>query len=112
MTCRNCNSANQTADFCTECGKPVQSVGQVTAPMSQYPLPTPSAAPANSGLAIAGFVLSLVGLLVLPLILGIVGVTLSAVGLKAGKRRLANFGLAIGIFDIVYGIVTLVMNLN
>ena len=112
MICSNCNATNQTADFCTECGKPINAVASVAPVVTQYAAPTSSAAPANSGLAIAGFVVSLVGLLVLPLILGIVGVTLSAVGLKAGKRRLANFGLAIGIFDIVYGIVTLVMNLN
>ena len=54
----------------------------------------------KNGFAIAGFVSSLVGLIVLwPLC--IVGLILSAIGLKSEKRGLAIAGLVIGIVGVV-----------
>jgi hypothetical protein len=64
------------------------------------------------GLAIAGFIVSLVGLFVFPLGLGIVAVTFSSIGLARvikspdthRGKGLAIAGLSIGLVDIIYGI--------
>ena len=54
-------------------------------------------------MAIAGFVLALVGLLILPIILGPLGLIFSAVGIAKKKRfGLAIAGLVISIVDIVW----------
>lgn len=56
--------------------------------------------PRNNGFAIAGFVCSIVGMLVLwPLV--IPGVILSAIGLNSERRGLAIAGLIIGIVGII-----------
>ncbi len=57
-----------------------------------------------SGISIAGFVLSLVSLLVLPLVLGIIGLIFSAIGLGttgAEKKRGKGFAVAGFIVSIV-----------
>lgn len=69
----------------------------------------------NNGLAIAGFVVSLVSLLInFAGIVGLVGTILSAVGLAKCKnlngkgKGLAIAGLIIGIFSIGYGIYSII----
>lgn len=58
-------------------------------------------------LGIAGFTVSLISLLVLPLYLGILGVILSSLGLsnESPKKGLATAGLIISIVSIVFGII-------
>ena len=61
----------------------------------------------QNGLGIAGFTVSLISLLVIPLFLGILGVILSSLGLsnESPKKGLATAGLIISIFSIVFGII-------
>lgn len=61
----------------------------------------------QNGLGIAGFTVSLISLLVLPLFLGMLGVILSSLGLsnESPKKGLAIAGLIISIFSIVFGII-------
>lgn len=57
--------------------------------------------PKTNGLAIAGFVISLVGLVVFGIILGIVAVVFGAISLNSQRRGFAIAALIIGIVDIV-----------
>jgi hypothetical protein len=65
------------------------------------------------GLAVAGFILSIVGLFVFAVPLGILGVTLSSIALTRALKSpdthqgkgLAIAGLAIGVVDIIVGII-------
>ena len=61
----------------------------------------------QNGMGIAGFTVSLISLLVLPLFLGMLGVILSSLGLsnESPKKGLATAGLIISIFSIVFGII-------
>lgn len=61
----------------------------------------------QNGLGIAGFTVSLISLLVLPLFLGALGLILSSIGLSndSPKRGLATAGLIISIVSIVFGII-------
>lgn len=61
----------------------------------------------QNGMGIAGFTVSLISLLVLPLFLGMLGVILSSLGLsnESPKKGLAIAGLIISIFSIVFGII-------
>lgn len=58
----------------------------------------------HSGLAIAGFVLSLVGLLLFPIPCGILAIIFGALSLKSSRRGLAIAALIIGIVDVVVGL--------
>jgi len=60
----------------------------------------------KNGLAIAGFVTSLGGILFLPL--AFVGIALSVIGLKSEKRVLAIAGLVVGIVVIAFWLIMLV----
>ena len=61
----------------------------------------------QNGLGIAGFTVSLISLLVLPLWLGILGLILSSLGVsnETPKKELAITGLIISIVSIVFGII-------
>jgi hypothetical protein len=121
------------AVFCTNCGKRLDeatggttttSNTQQAAPPAQpitpqantYPYGQPSSnthytAPPQSktnGLAIAGFITSLVSLffnLFTFGILGVVGIVLSAVGINMAKKPEYNSGKGLGIAGVVIGIV-------
>lgn len=60
----------------------------------------------QNGLGIAGFTISLISLLVLPLFLGALGLTFSSLGMsnETPKKGLAIAGLIISIVSIVFGI--------
>lgn len=60
----------------------------------------------QNGLGIAGFTISLINLLVLPLFLGALGLTFSSLGMsnETPKKGLATAGLIISIVSIVFGI--------
>ena len=69
----------------------------------------------NNGMAIAGFVVGLVSLIILPLPAGITATILSAVGLtqinkdpKQGGKGMAIAGLVLGIISIVWGIYSII----
>jgi hypothetical protein len=56
-------------------------------------------------MSVAGFVLSLVGVFVLPIVAGPLGVIFSCLGLKSKKKKgLALAGLIVGILDTVYAV--------
>jgi hypothetical protein len=60
----------------------------------------------QNGLGLAGFTISLISLLVLPLFLGTLGLTFSSLGMsnETPKKGLATAGLIISIVSIVFGI--------
>jgi hypothetical protein len=67
----------------------------------------------SNGLAIAGFVCSLVGLLILSVILGPLGVIFGGVGLSRANKGARHRGLAIaaiviGAIDLILGVVFIV----
>lgn len=58
-------------------------------------------------MAIAGFVLALVGLLILPVIMGPLAIIFSSLALKKGQRKgLAIAGLVIGIVNVAWWLIT------
>lgn len=61
----------------------------------------------QSGLGIAGFVIGLISLVLFPLILGLIGTTLSGIALNdpETKHGLATAGLVLSIISIVFGII-------
>ena len=61
----------------------------------------------QNGLGIAGFTVSLISLLVLPLWLGVLGLIFSSLGMsnETPKKGLAIAGLIISIVSIVFGII-------
>lgn len=61
----------------------------------------------QNGMGIAGFTVSLISLLVIPLFLGALGLILSSLGLSnaSPKKGLATAGLIISIVSIVFGII-------
>ncbi|MFJ3912690.1 hypothetical protein [Streptomyces vinaceus] len=68
--------------------------------------PTPAAAPAvrqADGMAVASFVLGLVGLLAMNLLLGPASIVLAALALRRGTTRpgRARLGLVLGVADLV-----------
>ncbi|MFB7051866.1 hypothetical protein ACFCXT_01790 [Streptomyces vinaceus] len=70
------------------------------------PAPAPAAAPAGrqaDGMAVASFVLGLVGLLAMNLLLGPASIVLAALALRRGTTRpgRARLGLALGVADLV-----------
>jgi hypothetical protein len=81
-------------------------------PYGQYP---PAPPKGSNGLAVAGFVLGLIGLLgswipvlnILGLVLGVVGVILAGIGLAKSKRSGAGKGLSIA--GIVLGLLAVVL---
>ena len=89
MFCRNCGKdIDDSAVVCPHCGVATKST------------PDPAAAPApatSNGMAIAGFVLSLLGI-------SLVGLILSIIGLKKSKE-LGGAGRGLAIAGIVIGAV-------
>ncbi|MFS4093472.1 DUF4190 domain-containing protein [Streptomyces sp. AF1A] len=74
---------------------------QLTAPATSGPDPRPRTRDAD-GMAVASFILGLLGLLVLNLFLGPIAIALAAVSLWRGtaRRGRACLGLALGIADL------------
>ena len=113
--CTNCGKENEDqVKFCSDCGKEfVENNAEGSAVVAQ---PAAKAKPTkNSGMAVAGFVLSLVGVLIIPILFGALGCAFSGVGLAQTSKGalkgkgLAIAGLIIGAFNVGYGIVTLLM---
>ena len=55
----------------------------------------------GSGFAITGFIVSILGLFILPFVFLPLGIIFSALGLKSGKKGLAIAGLVIGIVGVL-----------
>lgn len=118
MYCTRCGEPlEENAELCPVCKTPViketATEEKVAAENSatatpQEPAPIPSKKK-FSGKAIAGFVLSLVGLLVAAIPCGILGLVFSSISFKETEsekrgRGMAIAGLVISIVDIVSGI--------
>lgn len=85
---------------------PEPANGQVT-PAPYYAAPAPGAG--TNGLAVAGLITSAVAWLLIPLLGPIVGIILSALGLRAAKQREAvgnpNSGRGVALAGLIVGIV-------
>lgn len=135
MFCTKCGKEYAEGDkFCTGCGKNLQenetnqennvyveseNSNPTVDPYAMYnALHSKPARKSDSfsGLAIAGFVLSLVGAFIIPLIIGTAGLVFSCVAFKDiksnGKRGfgLALAGLIIGIINMLYVFYVLIAN--
>lgn len=64
----------------------------------------------GDGKAIAGFILALVGLLILPIVFSTLGIIFSALGLKSNRKGLAIAGLIIGIAGLLFSVIYVGMN--
>lgn len=114
MICKGCKQEIPDASmFCPKCGYFLCGKG-ASEPKEKASDSNPPAAPEDnksdapkrsmSGISIAGFVLSLISLLVLPFILGVLGLIFSAVGLGttgAAKKRGKGFAIAGFILSLI-----------
>ena len=122
MYCEKCGSALDENNVCPTCkGEKLDVDAAVGEPSVEAPAvepvevqPAPAqAAPAKkySGKCISGFVMSLVGMLVVAIPCGIIGLVFSSLGMKEVEttaqkgKGLAIAGLVVSILDIVFGIV-------
>ena len=113
--CSNCgNKVNEKDNVCSNCGKVLKEKEenvQVVQPVTNE-YNTQVQKPTN-GLAIAGFVVSLVSLVCCGGVFGIVGVILSIVGavkakeLNGSGQGLSIAGIIIGIISMIYFIILL-----
>ena len=119
MNCQKCGKEIEAnSPFCPECGatQDMSARGNVppAPPPPQAQVHQPSASGSYNGLAVAGFVVSLVSLFInFWGIIGIVGLILSAFGMQKVKllnqkgRGLAIAGLVIGIISAVWGLLSI-----
>jgi hypothetical protein len=63
--------------------------------------------PTAKALAIIGLVLSLVGLVLLPIIFGPIGLALGAAGFFLGERRLGGIAMIVGGLMTLFGVVAM-----
>ena len=109
MFCKICGcEIPEGSTFCPRCGSDVETSEFVAQEQ-------PAQVRKYSGKAIAGFVLSLVGILISAIPCGIAGIILSVLGMKEtganGKKGkgLAIAGLAVSIFDIISGVYSVIL---
>ena len=112
MTCPHCNAnLEEGATFCLNCGAQLDAA----APAAEAAPAAAPAAPAKkkvNGLAVAGFVISLVGMFCFGIVCGILSVIFCAIALKQipaknqGGKGLAVAGLIIGILDLALLVVS------
>lgn len=65
----------------------------------------------KKGMSITSMVLGIVGMIIVPLICGILAIIFSVIGKKKGGKGFATAGLVLGIIDTVYGVISLVLAL-
>ena len=63
----------------------------------------------KKGMSIASMVLGIVGLLVFALPCGILAIIFSILGKKKGGKGFATAGLVLGIIDVIFGILMIVL---
>lgn len=109
--CSNCG-AEVTGKFCAKCGKPVAQQPAYRAPQNSAQYASQSSAskisdgdPSKNGVAVAGFVLSLMSFifsaLIVPIITAVIGLILSVNGRKSEKKKLATAGVVLGVLAII-----------
>lgn len=125
--CKYCgNTLNDGDKFCQKCGGVVEeaSTNQTTAEVVNNISDTQNNNQSQSeysgktnGTAIASLVCSLVGIIIAAIPLGIVSICLSAAAMKhisafPGEKGkgMAIAGLVIGIIDIVFGVIGVIIN--
>ena len=114
--CSNCGAeVSDGFAFCEKCGTPVQAP-ENQAPSYNAPQYAPAAKQDSNGMAIGGFVCSLVGLLLCcGGIVSIIGLVLSIIGLSKSKQMngsgkgLAIAGIIIGALGAVATIFTIIL---
>lgn len=121
MFCPKCGANNaEDSKFCVACGAQIEKVDNAEQEVVQTPVTeTEPATPAKTkmnGSAIAGFVLSLVGIFFAAIICGTLGLIFSSVAMKATSsnnavkgKGLAVAGLVISIIDVVFALIYLGM---
>ena len=112
MFCRFCGQPNDdNAKFCSSCGSNLEESVSVQGQPNLEAQPVSAAPVKTSGKAIAGFVLSLSGILIAALICGTLGLVFSCMAFKEINERklrgrgLAIAGLVISIVDIICGFI-------
>ena len=112
--CANCGAeVSDGFAFCEKCGTPVQAP-ENQAPSYNAPQYGPAAKQENNGMAIGGFVCSLVGFLCCQLVTP-VGLILSIIGLSKAKQMngngkgLAIAGIIIGAIGVAVFILTIIL---
>ena len=112
--CSNCGAeVSDGFAFCEKCGTPVQAP-ENQAPSYNAPQYAPAANQDKNGMAIGGFVWSLVGFLCCQLVTP-VGLILSIIGLSKAKQMngngkgLAIAGVIIGAIGVVVFILTIIL---
>jgi hypothetical protein len=110
---REINSEPQSEDTIRNSHQELDTINQLENPQSKSDPSTSNSSGESNGMAVAGFVLSLVGLIILAIPMGILAIIFSSIGLNAalnkGKRGkgLAIAGLIIGIIDLLVGLIVL-----
>lgn len=109
MFCTNCGTQLvEGSKVCHNCGMRVEEDTAQTKEYIQFDNVTKF-----SAMAIVGFVLSLVGILVAAIPCGIIGLVFSSLGMRDAQVRryrgngLAIAGLVVSIIDIIFGIIYL-----
>ena len=120
MFCQKCGTQLGENNVCPNCGTRV-SGSVYSKPLQDRTYTNPNAG-RFSGKSIAGFVLALVGLLLLPIPCGILGMIFSGLGMKETDtyysydafrgRGLAIAGLVISSVDLGYGLISLLIWAN
>ena len=112
--CANCGAeVSDGFAFCEKCGTPVQAPENQT-PSYNAPQYGPAAKQESNGMAIGGFVCSLVGFLCCQLVTP-VGLILSIIGLSKSKQMngsgkgLAIAGIIIGAIGVAIFILTIIL---
>jgi hypothetical protein len=112
--CANCGAeVSDGFAFCEKCGTPVQAP-ENQAPSYNAPQYGPAAKQESNGMAIGGFVCSLVGFLCCQLVTP-VGLILSIIGLSKSKQMngsgkgLAIAGIIIGAIGVAIFILTIIL---
>ena len=92
LYCPNCGKRLQpNSQFCNECGYSIHS----------------NTSNNNSSLALAGFICSIVGTFILPMVLGIIGLILGIIGrnqtnISENSKKQATTAIILGVIDIVW----------
>lgn len=111
--CRICGKANEDqVRYCSQCGQDLEEIKPSDEPIVQETTAMPVyRKPAKySGMSIAGFIVSLVGFIIFPIVFGPLGLGLSLGGIITSKgtnnkgKGLAITGIIISIVNIVYAI--------
>ena len=110
MFCAHCGEANQTGQFCSQCGVVLTSAPSMTMPSYQNASvgvqvnpPGPSTQTStSSGFSTASIILGAAAFLVLPWLLGTLGIVFGAIAISRKQPR-AAVGLTLSIIGFVLG---------